>query len=231
VTVAVPPAAGTPWRPREQPPTTVAAGGHATRLPSEAARRGPALLNQQFWLWGQDIQRPGGNLLLQHGFAKHRPPDGVKASTRYELTLDDGGQIDLWGFGLLYRDPDLGGLYLGRFKLAPRLTAAAPVAAWSPGELGPIVAPVAADEWARTGALLVPALRWIAAYEAWVVAATGADYRRRCLAAWPRPACPAGEIAARWLRLAHRCAGSQRRVAGPGASGVVPTRRLGPGLA
>lgn len=213
MTLATPAVAELGPRPSaDQPPEPAAS---RSRLPRAASRHGAALLNQQFWLWGQDIRRPQGNLLLGHGFLKTRPPEGLRASTRYDLVLSDGAQVVLWGFGLFYADPDPAGgaLYLGRFRLSPRLAAAAPSAGWSPAELPELAVPESPAAWSRAGTLLVPALRWIAAYEAWVRAEAGADYRRACLDRWSRPIGSAEDVAARWLRLSHRCGDSLRRAA------------------
>lgn len=172
------------------------------------------LLNQQFWLWGQDIRRPEGNLLTEHGFVPERPVEGVRGSTRYELALEGGRVVVLWGFGLFYGDPDRGGLYLGRFRLAPRLGGwEPPRGVWEPSRLPRFASPRGGEEWRRAGDLLIPALAWIGRYEAWIATTAGAEYRRRCLAPWPRPVCGAAETAARWGRLSHRCDGAARRAA------------------
>lgn len=71
-------------------------------------RQGQELLHQQCWNWGRDIVRPEGNLLLEAGFVKQRPPEGIAGSTRYALRLADGGCWMLWGFGFFYATPELG---------------------------------------------------------------------------------------------------------------------------
>lgn len=197
----VPPVADAPRSVRSEP-----------RLPAEVRRHGTVLLNQQFWLWGQDIRRPEGNALLLRGFVQERPPADLRGSTRYELALGSDRVVVLWGFGLFYGDRELGGLYLGRFRLAPRLCPQdTPRGVWEPSRLPRIVPPADADDRRRAGALLVAALRWVAAYEAWASDALGAEHRRRSVDAWRRPACRPEEIVAAWTRLAHRCHASAVR--------------------
>jgi hypothetical protein len=71
-------------------------------------RRGSMLLNQQCWLWGQDVKRAEGNLLLLHGFDRQRPP--VSQDT---LLLAGNLKVGLWGFGMYF------GEETGTFSTAP----------------------------------------------------------------------------------------------------------------
>lgn len=219
----------TPWpRPSGPAPEPSPQAVPALRLPSEVHRRGTMLLNQQFWLWGQDIRRAEGNLLIEHGFVAERPAAGVRGSTRYEVALGGGRVVVLWGFGLFYGDPERGGLYLGRFRLAPRLGGWDPArGVWEPSRLPRFAPPGAGDDWRRTGDLLVPALAWIGRYKAWIATAFGTEYRRRCLAPWPRPVCGAAETASHWGRLSHRCGGAVRRAARGGRFETEQTGRSG----
>lgn len=118
---------------------STAAPPRPIRLPAAARRHGTRLLNQQFWLWGQDIRRQEGNVLLHHGFERMRPPDAVQGSRCYTLRLDPQRTVVLWGFGLFYGDQAHGGLYLSRFRLSPLLGASAdaPVGVWTPAQLPP----------------------------------------------------------------------------------------------
>jgi hypothetical protein len=143
----------------------------ALHFPSEVRRRGTLLLNQQFWLWGQDIRRSDGNLLLEHGFVAERPVAGVRGSTRYQLALGGGRVVVLWGFGFFYGDPLVGELYLGRFRLSPRLGGSEPPrGVWEPSRLPRFAPPRGGEAWRQAGDLLVPALAWIGRYEPTVVA-------------------------------------------------------------
>ncbi|MCS6801805.1 MAG: hypothetical protein RMM58_01560 [Chloroflexota bacterium] len=140
-----------------------------------------ALVDQQFWCWGQDIRRPEGNLLLAFGFERTRPPAGVLGSSCYRLA-GAGREVVLWGWGLLLVGP-AGGVFLPRHGFAPR-PALAPLAApcWSPEGLPPLGdAPVPG-----TGRWFQAAADWIADYEAWVLATVGLAYRRACAAGSPR---------------------------------------------
>ena len=129
-------------------------------------RTGQELLDRQCWNWGRDIVRPDGNLLLEAGFLKGRPPEGKAGSNCYTLALPDGDSLMLWGFGLLYGTPQKGGVYLNRFEFRP---------VWLPSETipGPIWKPDMIPA-ARTPPsprlpvdLTVAAIRRIADYEEW----------------------------------------------------------------
>lgn len=182
--------------------------------PAALRRCGTALLNQQFWLWGQDIRRPGGNALLAHGFRRARPPEGVKGSPSYALDLGGGRSLVLWGFGLFLGDPALGGIYVSRFRLAPLLTpdAEPPAGVWSPSHLPLRRAPRDPAEWAAAWALLGVAVRWLAAYERWVQATYGAAERQALLHGWDRPVCLVERMPVTWSRLARRTERTRRRV-------------------
>lgn len=56
-------------------------------LPGRIQRRGQHLLSQQCWLWGRDIKRTDGNLLMTFGFERLRPPEGISGSTQYILHI------------------------------------------------------------------------------------------------------------------------------------------------
>lgn len=196
-------------------PRTVVSGP-VVCLPGMVRRHGTRLLNQQFWLWGQDIRR-GDNILLRYGFQRTRPQGDVQGGRCYTTRIDARRTVVLWGFGIFYGDEALGGLYLSRFRLDPLLgeSGTPPVNVWAPANLPAFAPPVDDRDWARARLLLDETLRWISAYETWVVAEMGPEYRRRCLASWSRPVCPAAEGSARWLRLAHRCDATLDRAIAP----------------
>lgn len=186
-------------------------------LPAAVRRRGTSLLNQQFWLWGQDIRRQeGNNILLRYGFTRTRPPDAVQGSRYYTLHLDAHRTVVLWGFGLFYGDQAEGGLYLSRFRLSPLLTenGDAPVSVWTPAQLPPHTLPADENEWTRARPLLVAALRWVSAYEFWTLDEMGPAYRDECLAGWQRSVCSANDVPVLWLRLAQRCDATLQRAIG-----------------
>lgn len=190
------------------------------RMPAEVARHGTSLLNQQFWLWGRDIRRPEGNLLLDYGFAKHPPPPGVRVPSRYELSLPGHRRLTLWGFGLALSDEAEDGLFLGRMKLTPRLTPRLGDI-WEPAALPALGKPTTPAHWARVRTLMEPALGWIADYECWVESNHGTAYRQECLDAWPRAVCQAEETANRWRRLAGLSGDSLQPALEPANLGVT----------
>ncbi len=180
----------------------------ALGLPSEVRRQGTPLLNQQCWCWGCDIRRAEGNLLLAYGFTRQRPPAGQQGSSAYSLRLVNGQALVLWGFGLFYGHPALGGLYLARSGFAPRLLddPTPPAHAWSWEQLAAAYAPRDVQAWWRAHRLLALAADWIAGYERWVVTTYGLAYRAACVAAWRKAALPATAMADAWRDLAQRCA-------------------------
>lgn len=142
-------------------------------LSSTIARRGKALLHQQCWLWGQDIKRIEGNLLLVHGFERLRPPDGLSGSSQYTLSLPGNLNVRLWGFGIYFGAES--GIFLNRFEFIPREARMADL--WQAREMTGLPR-------AKSFSLLVQILRWIGDYEAWVLRTLGAEYRKSCLCGW-----------------------------------------------
>jgi len=126
-----------------------------------------ALLDQQMWCWGRDIRWPAGNVLLQHGFKRWRPPEGTIGCTAYQLDLPPDRQVVLWGFGLFFGNRADGGLYLERYTFAPLWTKAGDLRAalWRPEDLPELRPPQTVAERTSLVRLLASALRWVAAYE------------------------------------------------------------------
>ena len=166
-------------------------------------RKGQELLDRQCWNWGRDIERPQGNLLLEAGFLRRRPPEGETGSSCYTLALPDGDSLMLWGFGLLYGTPRKGGVFLNRYQFRP---------VWLPSETvrEPIWKPDAIPA-ARTPPsprvpvdLTVAAIRRIADYEEWTLARCGLEYRRAVLREWKRPSkrLPPQALPQAWRALA-----------------------------
>ena len=172
--------------------------------PTRVRQFASALLDQQMWCWGWDIRRSEGNVLLQYGFSRWRPPEGILGSSAYQLSSPPSRQVVLWGFGLFYGDGADGGLYLKRFTFAP-LWCPNPdlrAALWRPEELPEFRGPQTSGEQSSVQRLLSAALRWTAEYETWVLATLGADYRRQCLAGWDKAVAKAETMPSHWLRLA-----------------------------
>ena len=165
--------------------TSVPASAHAAQsLPNPLRRRGTLLLNQQCWLWGQDIRRVHGNLLLERGFTRLRAPAGCSGSTQYTLAMPGNYRVRLWGFGFYFGTTT--GIFLNRYHFTPR--AAAVSTLWQEAQR--------LDSLARSHdfVLLAAALQWIAAYEAWVLETCGLEYRLATLGSWKRRIGSSGSV-------------------------------------
>lgn len=88
------------------------------RLPFVLQKRGAQLLHRQCTLWGHDVRRPEGNLLLRQGFERVRPPNTVSGCSQYTLPLEGGLHLQLWGFGFFIGDAE--GVYVNRYSFLPR---------------------------------------------------------------------------------------------------------------
>ena len=173
-------------------------------ISSARRREGGELLDRQCWNWGRDIVRPEGNLLLEAGFLRRRPPEGETGSSCYTLALPDGDSLMLWGFGLLYRTPGNGGVYLNRYQFRP---------VWLPSEAArepfwtPDVIPTAGTPPSPRVPvdLIVAAIRCVADYEEWALARCGLEYRRTVLRQWKRPSrgLPPQALPQAWRALAN----------------------------
>lgn len=183
------------------------AGERCPCIPTGVRRRGRVLLNQQFWLWGLDIRRPEGNALIEFGFSRMKPPEGQKGSNTYVLCRADGVSIILWAFGFFYHRADAGGIFVPRFGFTPRLArfAGLPGEIWSATQLTTCRVPHGARQWARTHCLVIPALRWVADYERWVLEARSLAYRRACVADWRHTQVAADRLLGEWASLADDC--------------------------
>ena len=157
------------------------------------------LLHQQCWLWGQDIKRPEGNLLLEYGFRRIRPPASIQGSTRYQIRLSARATLSLWGFGLYYARCGRGGVYLNRYDATPRYGHAAGFLphVWTPADL-----PVTGHD-PHIPYLARKAFHWIATYERWILRHYGIAYRRACLRPWHEPALLPHSLPAEWDALSQ----------------------------
>ena len=166
-------------------------------------QRGQKLLNQQFWLWGQDV-RHAPNLLARYGFVHYRLPPGRAGSPVYVLGDDE---IALWGFELLAQFAGQPPIYVNRFCCEPRLPCdgVTPQDVWLPEHLGLLHVPATPAVWQASLGVLAQVLRWIITYEDWIATAAEPGYRMECLARWPRTVCQAGEIIPAWERMANAC--------------------------
>lgn len=164
---------------------------------------GTTLLDQQLWCWGQDIRRAEGNALLAYGFTRHRVPEGKHGSPAYEWRGSGRSRVILWGFGFFYGDGDRGGLFLQRYKFAPKQTAAVDFSLpiWKPEQLPELTHPRGVEAWCCVFGLLTQGLAWIGDYERWIISEYGLDYRQQCTDAWKKKCIPAHEMAAKWHEL------------------------------
>ena len=179
-------------------------------LPEPVRRHGAELLHLQCWLWGCDIRRAGGNLLLEYGFSRQRPPSGAFGSSAYLMALESGTHVVLWGFGAFYGNPAEGGVYLRRYEFTPVWTA--PLNAqrlpWLPDQIHPADIPPEPETRQRMHRQFVALLEWIAQYEMWVRHTYGLAYRRRCAEESTKHTFRIAieQLVEEWQHMAHRCA-------------------------
>jgi hypothetical protein len=164
------------------------------------------LVNQQFWLFGHDVRRPEGNILLDLGFEKSRPPtESPITSSRYRCTLTSGLTIALWGFGMYLSAHPHTGLFVSRNGLHPFVHTTGDLLAttWNPWDAGLLRSAEDASDREVIEMLLPQAVAWIGDYEQTILDRYGLDYRIEALAHWKRPCCPADALVTEWARI-HR---------------------------
>lgn len=195
---------------RTLPPPAYQCGASAEwRYPEQLVARGTALLKQQCWYWGCDIRRPEGNLLLAHGFARVRPPEGFDGSSCYALEPMPITQLKLWGFGIYVGRAGAGGLFLDRFRCEPRLLEAPRLAptVWRKEHL-PDTRRACGSDREQVAVLLANLIGWIVGYEQQIIAQHGLAYREACLTPWTRGrlSLAADTVLPAWERLAAEVA-------------------------
>ncbi len=187
--------------------------------------QGMNLLSQQIWCWGQDIEHPSGNLLVQHGFQRYEKPQGSRLPSLYRLDISPTARIILRGFGVFYGDDRWGGLFLRRYRSSLQLTPAAELArpAWKSEDLPQLVEPEL-SELAWSQRLLLELIEWIRQYEVWIAETQGITYRREALQPWNSKAIrvvPAEAMASAWRLLGFAIADdSQRLLPQPQPAGI-----------
>lgn len=166
--------------------------------------RGAELMHQQCWCWGQDVRRPEGNLLLEYGFQRSRPPAEISGSSRYALHRG-GERLALWGFGVGYALEGCGSIYVNRYCFVPRWLGefAAIESVWQAEQLASLRRPFTRREIRRSRRLLRSLIRWMACYERWVEVRCGDSYRSGALAAWSRTSIAAHRMPVEWELLAR----------------------------
>jgi len=176
-------------------------------IPPDINALGIALFLQQMGLWGQDTKRAEGNLFVEYGFTRERPPVGEGGDTSYFLGLDDERSLVLWRFGLFYLDAQIGGILLRRRSLIPRLTppSSMPTDRWKVTDIPSATLPATLVEGQKVCTLLSAAFLWISSYERWVKSTLGESYRLCCLEKQNEAIMPSQGLDAEWERLAGLC--------------------------
>ena len=172
-----------------------------------AAAIGAELLDIEMWCWGRDIVRKPGNALLEYGFTRERPQEGIMGSSRYTLNFGEGCRIVLWGWGIVHHTGDEG-IFLRRHGFDPKLTESRAVLLerWSPEYIPGLRSPVSIEECGTAISLLIKLLEWMGEYEAWIQERYGVDYRKDCIEARKkRTRFKAEQLPFLWGGLAREC--------------------------
>jgi hypothetical protein len=165
-------------------------------VPSSPEYGAPHLMDAQCWLWGQDIRRPAGNLLLGYGLRRDRWDEGGHA-THYAGEVGDTSVV-LWSGGMVLIAEGVT-VEVPRHHLQPRLWPAPAadddlVDPRRTHHLGdaPVVdaPPLALDDPHALRVFL-----WLAEYEAWV-AREAPGWRSECATRWLEAEEQARELAA-----------------------------------
>ncbi len=174
---------------------------HTTRLSAPLR----ALLDQQFWCWGQDFAERGARFAALE-LKRSGKPEGCTGTSQYRADLGHGRAVVLWGFGLAHLAPGQAPLFIHRLsglvRLLPPGTDIASI--WCHADVPGGRPPARADAASR--ARLAEAFLWIAAAEERIAATPETlQPRQRTLARWhKRAVAPADGMAARWREVADR---------------------------
>lgn len=180
--------------------------GFRSVISGGASYDGSALMQQQCWLWERDCERVGGNLLIDYGFECSTPPRREWGAPCYEFTLDNGGRLRLWPFGIMYCDPDDGAVFLERSQFVPKLVPAqhALLPVWRPDQILLARTPRVPADKKKLLQVMPPLLAWIGSYEQWVLDTIGSDYRRECIASHTTPLCDPEKLPVEWWSAAAK---------------------------
>lgn len=161
------------------------------------------LVQQQFWLFGADIRRPEGNLLLEMGFKRYRCLDPASGSSCYVCDTMGAVSMHLWGFGCCATQASGERIYLSRHKAGVRR-----LPDWI--ELESLHTSTELDRWCDSPHDLSvcdahePVFDWFGRYERSVLDRVGLIQRESTLAALgPRQVCSASSIPELWDLLAR----------------------------
>lgn len=168
------------------------------------------LLDQQFWLWGQDIARLSKNGLIDFGFERHAAPTGLQSSSFYALDEACGRRVGLWGFGAFYGQANVGGLFLKRYRFGPCITTSErPPRCWAFDQWPGHHPPVTSDDRGIVRQLLDGFLIWVVEYERWIDCHAPRGHRAGCLRDWKKRCCGPNEIADEWTSIRKHVLGTE----------------------
>ena len=165
------------------------------------------LLNQQMWLFGQDIVCPKGNLLYRYQFSHQRPAE--RGGSMYTL-WDEGKQIVLWGWGIWYGQAETGAIFVNRFKAKPGFSTTSHL--YQPIHVQKALPPMnyRFDAMAQVEVIRQmwgDLLHWLAKYERWILDECGPVWRKKALKPFPH-ACTelssVDQLANEWMALAEQ---------------------------
>ena len=144
-------------------------------------------------------------MLLGLGMCRYRSADPGPDRTAYTGRVPGDGVVWLWGFGLVYCLPHLGGIFLRRYGFDPVLVAEPQHPVHLPEHLAPFARPNTARQRATALEIVRAAAAWAAGYEHWVAETLGIAYREATLAVRNKPpAIPAKDMARAWEHLAKK---------------------------
>ncbi len=177
----------------------------------ELRERAAVLLSQQVWCWGRDILHDRGNWLIEYGFERLTKPDqGRGCPSIYRLALPEERSVLLRGFGVLYTDARLGGVFLPRYNFVPRFRPdpTAKELPWTPDDLPDLCEP-SRHQRAACGRLIAQCIEWIAQYEVQTIEQLGIRHRVETLKEWDdgtREVIPGKVMAKAWQDLSQHAA-------------------------
>ena len=138
---------------------------------SDLGKAARGLAQQMVW-WGCDVRHSSGNLLVRHGMDR-RPSSGLTGTSCYRMPWD-GGWIELHGAVASWTSGDeREGMIFSRDRgrIALWNERRPPVPGIEFGSHG-----TAAERWWAA----LPMIRWVAAYEEWVLERLGPAWRQAC---------------------------------------------------
>lgn len=162
------------------------------------------LVDQQFWLFGQDVVAAEGNRLLTYGGERLATMQRGKAACyRLPISPHSNAYLYLWGFGALHTVDGSAVAFLqraaGKIKQPP---VARQPAAYEHATAETFLKWKTAT--AQPGRLLRPIAQWIVAYECWIRDFYGAEARRDNVSSWDafkKPTTNPDSIAEDWKQF------------------------------